>query len=110
MVNAQFNRDKIQTALNKIKQENAFHAETSMILSMETVSQLDKILSVSLDLANVELEDVYSVKKDTSLITTESVLKSPKIVNNTASSTENAQLAKKNSNLSRANAFHQKTI
>ncbi len=32
MANAQFNRDKIKTAQNKIKQENVFHAETFMNL------------------------------------------------------------------------------
>jgi hypothetical protein len=109
MANAQFNWVKIKTALNKIKQENAFHAETFMNSSMETASPPDKILSVSLALANVELEDAYSVKMDTSLITMESVLKLLKIANNTASLTENVQHAKKSSNLSRANVSHRKT-
>jgi hypothetical protein len=109
MANAQFNRDKIKTAQNKIKQENVFHAETFMNSSMETASPPDKILSVSLALANAELESVYHVEMDTSLITMESVLKLLKIANNTASLTENVQHAKKSSNLSRANVSHRKT-
>jgi hypothetical protein len=109
MANAQFNWVKIKTALNKIKQENAFHAETFMNSSMETASPPDKILSVSLALANVELEDAYSVKMDTSLITMESVFKLLKIANNTASLTENVQNANKILNLPRANVSHHRT-
>ena len=108
MANAKFNWDKIKTAQNKIKQQNAFHAETFMNLPMETAFPPDKILSVSLALANVELEDAYSVEMDTSLITMESVLKLLKIASNTASLTENVQHAKKSSNLSRANVSHHK--
>jgi hypothetical protein len=106
--NAPNKSDKIQIAPDKIKTKSVFLAEISMNLSMEIVFPLDKILSASLVPVNAELESVSNAKRDISLTTMEYAHKSLKIVKSIVKTMEAAQVVKKNSSSSRANAFHQR--
>lgn len=55
-----------QIVLNKMRQEIVLNVDNSIILLMEPVSPLDKILSVRLELVNVEQEIVLNAKTDIS--------------------------------------------